>query len=62
MSVTDRRALLGAALAAASCLALAAMGVDVLTSIAAVLLNLFFNGAKGDAAGSIEAAKAAEAH
>ncbi|MCO5125125.1 MAG: purine permease [Rhizobacter sp.] len=34
----------------------------LLTSIAAVLLNLFFNGAKGDAAGSIEAAKAAEAH
>jgi uracil-xanthine permease len=34
----------------------------LLTAIAAVLLNLFFNGAKGDAAGSIEAAKAAEAH
>ena len=34
----------------------------LLTSIAAVLLNLFFNGAKGDAAGSIEAAKSAEAH
>jgi uric acid transporter len=34
----------------------------LLTSIAAVVLNLFFNGARGDAAGSIEAAKAAEAH
>ena len=34
----------------------------LLTSIAAVLLNLFFNGAKGDTAGSIEAAKTAEAH
>jgi NCS2 family nucleobase:cation symporter-2 len=34
----------------------------LLTSIAAVALNLFFNGAKGDAAGAIEAAKTAEAH
>lgn len=34
----------------------------LLTSIAAVLLNLFFNGAKGDTVGAIEAAKAAEAH
>ena len=34
----------------------------LLTAIAAVLLNLFFNGAKGDAAGAIEAAKTAEAH
>lgn len=34
----------------------------LLTSIAAVLLNLFFNGAKGDTAGAVEAAKAAEAH
>ena len=34
----------------------------LLTSIAAVLLNLYFNGARGDTAGSIEAAKAAEAH
>jgi len=34
----------------------------LLTSVAAVVLNLFFNGAKGDTAGSIEAAKAAEAH
>ena len=34
----------------------------LLTAIAAVLLNLFFNGAKGDNAGAIEAAKAAEAH
>jgi len=34
----------------------------LLTAVAAVLLNLFFNGAKGDAAGAIEAAKAAEAH
>jgi len=30
--------------------------------VAAVVLNLFFNGAKGDEAGAIEAAKAAEAH
>ena len=34
----------------------------LLTSVAAVLLNLFFNGAKGDTAASIEAAKSAEAH
>ncbi|MBL8320169.1 MAG: purine permease [Burkholderiaceae bacterium] len=34
----------------------------LLTSVAAVVLNLFFNGAKGDTAGAIEAAKAAEAH
>ncbi|MGL6108780.1 MAG: nucleobase:cation symporter-2 family protein, partial [Rubrivivax sp.] len=34
----------------------------LLTAVAAVLLNLFFNGAKGDEAGAIEAAKAAEAH
>jgi uric acid transporter len=34
----------------------------LLTAIAAIVLNLFFNGTKGDAAGSIEAAKAAEAH
>jgi NCS2 family nucleobase:cation symporter-2 len=34
----------------------------LLTAVAAVVLNLFFNGAKGDATGSIEAAKAAEAH
>jgi NCS2 family nucleobase:cation symporter-2 len=34
----------------------------LLTALAAVLLNLFFNGARGDAAGSIEAAKAADAH
>jgi xanthine/uracil permease len=34
----------------------------LLTAIAAVLLNLFFNGAKGDTAGAVEAAKAAEAH
>jgi NCS2 family nucleobase:cation symporter-2 len=34
----------------------------LLTAIAAVLLNLFFNGAKGDTAGAIEAAKTAEAH
>jgi len=34
----------------------------LLTSIAAVALNLFFNGAKGDMAGAVEAAKAAEAH
>jgi NCS2 family nucleobase:cation symporter-2 len=34
----------------------------LLTAVAAVLLNLFFNGAKGDTAGAIEAAKAAEAH
>ncbi|MBK7063133.1 MAG: purine permease [Rubrivivax sp.] len=34
----------------------------LLTSIAAVLLNVFFNGAKEDIAGSIEATKAVEAH
>ena len=34
----------------------------LLTAIAAVLLNLYFNGAKGDTAGAIEAAKTAEAH
>ncbi|MCW5666809.1 MAG: purine permease [Piscinibacter sp.] len=34
----------------------------LLTAIAAVALNLFFNGAKADTAGAIEAAKAAEAH
>ncbi len=34
----------------------------LLTAVAAVALNLFFNGAKDDAAGAIEAAKAAEAH
>jgi len=34
----------------------------LLTAIAAVLLNLFFNGARGDTAAAIEAAKTAEAH
>lgn len=34
----------------------------LLTAVAAVLLNLFFNGAKEDRAGAIEAAKTAEAH
>ncbi|HRY88161.1 MAG TPA: nucleobase:cation symporter-2 family protein [Rubrivivax sp.] len=34
----------------------------LLASIAAVSLNLFFNGTKGDTAGAVEAAKAAEAH
>jgi NCS2 family nucleobase:cation symporter-2 len=34
----------------------------LLTSIAAVLLNFYFNGSQGDEAGAIEAAKAAEAH
>jgi NCS2 family nucleobase:cation symporter-2 len=34
----------------------------LLTAVAAVVLNLFFNGAKGDTAGAIEAAKTAEAH
>ncbi|MFO1218924.1 MAG: nucleobase:cation symporter-2 family protein [Burkholderiaceae bacterium] len=34
----------------------------LLTSVAAVVLNLFFNGARGDTAGAIEAAKTAEAH
>jgi NCS2 family nucleobase:cation symporter-2 len=34
----------------------------LLTSIAAVLLNFYFNGAKADEAGAMRAAKAAEAH
>jgi uracil-xanthine permease len=34
----------------------------LLTAVAAVVLNLFFNGTRGDAAGAIEAAKTAEAH
>jgi NCS2 family nucleobase:cation symporter-2 len=34
----------------------------LLTAVAAVVLNLFFNGAKADTAGAIEAAKTAEAH
>jgi NCS2 family nucleobase:cation symporter-2 len=34
----------------------------LLTAIAAVVLNVFFNGAQGDTAGSIDAAKATEAH
>jgi len=34
----------------------------VLASIAAVLLNLFFNGASGDTADAVEAARQAEAH
>ena len=34
----------------------------LLTSIAAVLLNVFYNGAQGDQSGSIEAAKMADAH
>jgi xanthine/uracil permease len=34
----------------------------LLTSIAAVALNLYFNGAKADTTGAIEAAKTAEAH
>ena len=34
----------------------------LLTAIAAVLLNLYFNGSKGGAADAIEAAKLAEAH
>lgn len=34
----------------------------LLTAIVAVTLNLFFNGARGDTAGAIEAAKTAEAH
>lgn len=34
----------------------------LLTSIAAVGLNLYFNGAKADTAGAVEAAKTAEAH
>ncbi len=34
----------------------------LLTALAAVMLNIFFNGAQGDTAASIEAAKSAEAH
>jgi len=34
----------------------------LLTAVAAVALNLFFNGARGDAVSAIEAGKAAEAH
>lgn len=34
----------------------------LLTSVAAVVLNLFFNGAKGETAGAVEAAKTAQAH
>ena len=34
----------------------------LLTAIAAVVLNLFFNGAKGDTEGAVAAAKTAEAH
>jgi NCS2 family nucleobase:cation symporter-2 len=34
----------------------------LLTAVAAVLLNLYFNGTRGDTVGAIEAAKAAEAH
>ena len=34
----------------------------LLTAVAAVLLNVFFNGARGDERASIEAAKTAEAH
>jgi NCS2 family nucleobase:cation symporter-2 len=34
----------------------------LLTAISAVALNLFFNGASGDAADAVEAAKTAEAH
>jgi NCS2 family nucleobase:cation symporter-2 len=34
----------------------------LLTAISAVVLNLFFNGTKGDTVDAIEAAKAAEAH
>lgn len=34
----------------------------LLTAITAVVLNIFFNGSKGDESGSIEAAKSAEAH
>ena len=34
----------------------------LLTAVSAVLLNLFFNGAKGDVASSIAAAKVADAH
>ena len=34
----------------------------LLTAVAAVTLNVFFNGARGDTAGAVEAAKTAEAH
>jgi NCS2 family nucleobase:cation symporter-2 len=34
----------------------------LLTAVTAVALNLFFNGAQGDEAGAIKAAKVAEAH
>jgi xanthine/uracil permease len=34
----------------------------LLTAIAAVALNLYFNGAKGDAVAAVNAAKMAEAH
>jgi NCS2 family nucleobase:cation symporter-2 len=34
----------------------------LLTAVAAVLLNFYFNGGKADEASAIEAAKAAEAH
>jgi xanthine/uracil permease len=34
----------------------------LLSSIAAVALNLFFNGTRGDTSGAIEAAKQADAH
>ena len=34
----------------------------LLTAIAAVVLNLYFNGSKGEAAAAVNAAKMAEAH
>ena len=34
----------------------------LLTAVAAVVLNLFFNGSRGDTAGAVEAAKSAQAH
>ena len=34
----------------------------LLTALSAVVLNLFFNGGRGDEGAAIEAAKAAEAH
>ncbi len=34
----------------------------LLTAVAAVVLNMFFNGTRGDTVGAIEAAKTAEAH
>jgi len=34
----------------------------LLTSISAVLLNMYFNGSRADEGAAIEAAKAAEAH